>query len=426
MMYPSNGAHKSEAATWAAELVRTARANIPFYRDHLADIEASSLASLPTFEKSTTVGYGRFPMSAGGAPGARRVIATSGTSGDRLYVSFDEDEWNRTANWLEKVGRRVGLTPDDVLLNTHCYGLWVGGPALDLLANRVGAGLVPLGPTGPAAVLELLADGVGTAISATPSYLRRLVEAAHATGFDLRRTALRRGFIGAEGAEDSLRRKLLEQLPDGFMWIELYGLTETGGPSVAFAPDPAVAELELNTQDFWVEVLDPTADRPVPIGDVGELTITTRRTDGRTPLIRYRTRDLVRATAGEAEAPTRISRILGRADHSLKIGGVLVYPSAIAEIMSALLPATAEWRAMVHRRREDDELLVEAEASRDLCQAVERAFQHRIGLSLTVTSIQDGALSRSREKTQRILISSSTAAAAEPRVLNQIPSGGLP
>jgi len=396
---------------WVKELVVTARGSIPLYRDHLADIDASSLASLPTFDKALTGTYGRFPMSARGAPGAHRVLATSGTSGDRLYISLDEAEWDRTASWLEKVGRRVGITSEDVLLNTHCYGLWVGGPALDLLANRCGAGLIPLGPTGPTAVLKLLADGLGTAISATPSYLQRLVETANATGFDLTRTPLRFGFIGAEPAEEPLRRKLLSHLPRAFLWIELYGLTETGGPSVAFAPDPTVAELELNTQDFWVEVLDPTADRAVPIGDVGELTITTRRTDGRTPLVRYRTRDLVRATAGEADAPTRISRILGRTDNSLKIGGVLVYPSAVAEIMADLVPATAEWRAWVIPREPDNELLIEAEAPPDLCRTVERAFRDRVGLNVTATSIQEGVLERSREKTKRILVDSSMAGA---------------
>ena len=413
----------SSSAEWVVRLTRSVRERIPFYRDHIADGDVDNLASVPSFDKSRTVGYGRFPMSAGGASGACRVLATSGTSGDRLYVALDREEWNCTADWLGAVGEQAGVGPDDVLLNTHCYGLWVGGPALDLLANRTGAGLVPLGPTRPEAVIELLADGVGTAISATPSYLRRVIETAEATGFDLRKTGLRVGFIGAEPAEESLRRKLSQKLPDGFSWIELYGLTETGGPSIAFAPDPEVAELTLNTQAFWIEILDLEADTPMPFGDVGELTITTRRVDGRTPLVRYRTRDLARATAGTAEAPTRISRILGRADHSLKIGGVLVYPSAVAEIMSSLLPATAEWRALVQRRHEDDELLVEAEAPPELCQTVERAFRERVGLTLAVASIEAGVLARSREKTQRILIDSG-ATARDRRGTDSTTSGG--
>jgi phenylacetate-coenzyme A ligase PaaK-like adenylate-forming protein len=99
----------------------------------------------------------------------------------------------------------------------------------------------------------------------------------------------------------------------------------------------------------------------------------------------------------------------------LKIGGVLVYPSAISEILSELLPPTAEWRAVVRRSGNDDELLVEAEGSREACRVVERAFRDRVGLGVTVIPIQSDALSRSREKTQRILIDSDSATGVRVR-----------
>jgi phenylacetate-CoA ligase len=393
---------------WLQELVSGATARLPFYRDLLAGRDTSSLALLPSFDKHMTAGYGRFPLSAGGAAGAYRVIATSGTTGDRVFFAFDREDWDQVGTWMQQIARMVGLRSGDVLLNTHCYGLWIGGPALDLLADRAGACIVPVGPASPTLVLQILADGTGTAICATPSYLRRLVEAADETGFDLRSTGLRLGFIGAENAEPSLRRKLLSRLPDGFRWVELYGLTETTGPSVAFAPDPMVSGLTLNKRDFLVEVLDLHADVPATPGTVGELTITTRRAHCRTPLIRYRTRDLVRVLDGDPAAPTRISSILGRADDSLKIGGVLVYPSAVAEILSEVLPPTAEWRAIVRRHDQDDHLLLEAEAEPVLCRAVEHAFQERLGLGITVSSVDGGTLTRSREKTQRTLIESTT------------------
>ena len=391
------------------EVVSRARQRVPFYRDHLAEADPSDFSALPTFDKRMTVGYGRLPLSVGGAAGAHRVVATSGTSGERMFVAFDRADANRVGAWLEGVAHAVGLGPDDVLLNTHCYGLWVGGPILDLLANRAGAGLVPFGPGAPETAVRLLADRIGTAISATPSYMRRLIEAAEAMGEDLRATGLRIGFIGAEPAEEPLRRKLVARLPEDFRWIELYGLTETFGPSVAFAPDPDVPELHLNTQDFLVEVLDREADVPVAPGTVGELALSTRAADGRSPLIRYRTRDLVRVSAGTADAAERISRILGRADDALKVSGVLVYPSAVAEIVTELLPAGAEWRAVLRKKHPDDELFVEAEAGRDLCRDVERSFQRRVGLTVQVWPAKPGALERSREKTQRILIDSSGA-----------------
>ena len=55
----------------------------------------------------------------------------------------------------------------------------------------------------------------------------------------------------------------------------------------------------------------------------------------------------------------------GRADDALKIGGVLLYPCAAAEIMAELLPPAAARRAVVHRAGDDDELVIEVEGSLD-------------------------------------------------------------
>lgn len=396
-------------------LVESAMARIPFYRDHLAGADHRNLAALPSFDKHQTAGYGRFPLSAGGAAGAHRVAATSGTTGDRLYLAFDRGDCDRVGRWLQTVGRQVGLGRDDVLLNTHCYGLWVGGPVLDLLAHGTGACLVPLGPGSPAGMLHLLTAGVGTAISATPSYLRRIVEAAEAAGVDLTASELRLGFIGAESAEPALRAKLLARLPPDFRWVELYGLTETFGPSVAFSPDPEVGELMLNTGGFRVEVLDLEADVPVGPGEVGELTLTSRDANGRSPLIRYRTRDLVRITGGSPSEPTHISAILGRADDALKIGGVLMYPTAVAQIITEILPPTSEWRGMVHQYEADNGMIIEIEGSPQTTQSLERALSERVGLDVTVMSVTPGSLARSMHKTQRILVESVSAETDSPK-----------
>ena len=61
--------------------------------------------------------------------------------------------------------------------------------------------------------------------------------------------------------------------------------------------------------------MNPLPDRVEWLRDlpnvVSELTLTSRK-PSRSPLIRYRTRALVRVAAGTAEAPTRISQIPGQ------------------------------------------------------------------------------------------------------------------
>lgn len=266
-------------------------------------------------------------------------------------------------------------------------------------------------------MLHLLNGGIGTAISATPSYLRRIIEAAEAAGIDLTSSGLRLGFIGAEAAEPALRAKLLSRLPPDFRWVELYGLTETFGPSVAFSADPDVEELSLNTQDFLIEVLDLEADVPAPPGEVGELTITSRDPASRSPLIRYRTRDLVRVSGGPASAPRRISPILGRADDAMKIGGVLMYPTAVAQIVAEILPPTAEWRGIIHESDAHNEMLIEIEGRPATGQALETALSERVGLEVTVVDVPDGSLARSVHKTRRIMVESASPEATTPTAM---------
>jgi phenylacetate-CoA ligase len=105
---------------------------------------------------------------------------------------------------------------------------------------------------------------------------------------------------------------------------------------------------------------------------------------------------------GDASATTAISQILGRADDALKIGGVLMYPSAVADILSDMLPATSEWRGVVYREGLDDQMLIEVEADSATCDRIEVAFDERIGLTVSVVPAEPGSLTRSFEKTRRV------------------------
>src|SRR6266511_6229638 len=89
---------------------------------------------------------------------------------------------------------------------------------------------------------------------------------------------------------------------------------------------------------LWWELVDPGNGEPVPAepGAEGEIVYTHLRRQA-TPLVRYRSRDVVRML-GECSCgrTTPRFRLLGRADSMFIVRGVNVFPRAIEAVLSEL------------------------------------------------------------------------------------------
>ena len=334
------------------ETIRRARKEIPFYAKHHRQTSSLDLLSQPTCSKSDLKSFGRLPLSARPLSHMFRVAATSGTTGSRLFIGFSASDWEAIRDQYSWVAACIGLNGNDVLLNTHGGGLWIGAASLDELAHAARAGIVPCGPSGPGQVLEWLSELPITLISATPSYMRLLTETAAQMDVDLTTLGLRMGLLGGEGASPSLKRAVCSAFGDQFHWQEAYGSTETGGPILAFAPplDPFGGRLNINTDYFVVELLHPQKDEPVDDGEIGEITLSTPYRQG-TVLIRYRTRDLAISLPQERDASgwPQITSVIGRIDDAIKVRGALIYPSVIEELLTQRLTQGAEWRIELGR-----------------------------------------------------------------------------
>ncbi len=391
------------------ELVARARAEVPFYAAHHAGVTSLALHDQPTCTKADLAGHGPFPLSARPLSAMRHVSATSGTTGPRLFVGYTAADWAALGDQYGHVVAAAGIGPDDVLLNTHGGGLWIGAPSLQELAHAAGAGTIPAGPTNPAQVIEWLVTLPITLLSATPSYLRVLRETAAASGVDLSITGLRMALVGGEGATPEVRRQVVDAFGPSFRWQELYGSTETAGPILAFGDvtDPLSGCLEVNTSYFVIELLRIDADEPVEPGQVGEITLTTPYREG-SPLVRYRTRDLAAAVPdrfGAASGLPVMTSLVGRVDDAIKVRGALVYPAIIEEVCVALLAPGAEWRIRLTREQAQHDVLTVVVETDD--PATVAAIAERIGHVAQVRPVVDavppGSLERFEGKAKRVL-----------------------
>lgn len=390
-------------------VVRMARQRIPFYRDLHDGVGSTHLGDLPTCGKADLRPYGFFPLSAGPLSEAFRVCATSGTTGPRLFVGFTRGDWEgRVGDRLAHRAAYAGFGKGDVLLNTHGYGLWVGGPALDLLAHASGSGLLPAGPGGVERMFTWLEELPITGLSATPSFMRYLVERARDSGIDPSGWGLRVGFIGGECASRALRREVIEALGGEFRWQELYGSTETAGPILGFsaADAPFGGKLLLDTEEFIVELLHPDRDEPVEPGELGEITVTTPFRD-LSPLIRYRTRDLTTELPGEGDQGfPAVRSLMGRVDDAIKVRGALVYPSVIEEVVVDHLEPGAEFRIEIDRepgRLDELTVVVEHGGEEADLDELRGALHEAIVMRVEVRPVPPRSLERFSGKAKRVV-----------------------
>lgn len=383
--------------------------------------DPGALAAAPTLEKANLRDLYPFPMLTADMSEVRRFIATSGTTG--LPVMFgmtDRDLDHLLAYQMCRILRTAGVEPSDRFYQGYGYGLWVGGLAMDVGLKAYGATNFPLGPGRAELVLAYLRDHGYTACSMSPLWLMTLVTTARELGMDPRRDwKLRVGLFGGQSVSATFRDQLEAALPPGFIAHNIYGTTEAGGPVVGvscpYSHDRDEMHL-INEDTILTEVVDPATLAPVGPGEVGELVITTLDRDA-SPVVRWRTRDLVRLSEHPYDCPCGrkglplIGRIIGRSDDMLKVRGVIVFPTQIEDIIANTEGTIKEaWQIVIDREDKIlEEITVEMERAKgsnlpneDLARRVQHAIHSRIGIRANVVCHDEGTLPRYEAKAIRV------------------------
>jgi phenylacetate-CoA ligase len=385
----------------------------------LGDLDA--LSSAPTLDKADLRALYPFPMLTTELARVRRFVATSGTTGMPVMFGLTDRDMNQLIPYqMCRILRAAGIVPGDRVYQGYGYGLWFGGLAMDLGLAACGAVNFPIGPGRGDLVVKWLSDHGYTACTVSPLWLMTLVNLAKSQNIDPRKDwKLRVGVFGGQSISAAFRDQLEAEMPPGFMAQNNYGTTEAGGSVVAqscpYSHD--VDEMHLINEDTIItEVVDPATLKRVGPGEIGEIVVTTLDRDA-SPVVRWRTRDLVRLSNKPYDCPCgrsglpKIGRIIGRNDDMLKVRGVIVFPTQIEDIIAETEGAVKEaWHIYIDGERqilEEITVVVERRTSstqtkQDIQHRIAQAIHSRLGIRATVECHDEGSLPRYEGKAVRV------------------------
>jgi phenylacetate-CoA ligase len=337
-----------------------------------------------------------------------RYHQTSGTSGQPLRWLDTPESWSELLDVWTALFRIAGVVPGDRLFFPFSFGPFLGFWSAFDAAARLGCLCMPGGGMTSTARLRFLVENRATVVLCTPTYALHLADVARQEGIDLTASTVRALIVAGEpgGSIPATRRRIEDGW--GARLFDHNGMTETGPLGIECPEAPG--GLHLLETSIIAEVIDP-AGQPVPAGTPGELVITSLTRPG-SPLIRYRTGDLVcvderRCACGRAL--TRLDGgIRGRVDDMIVIRGNNLHPGALQRILHRFTEV-AEFRIEVDGTAALPVLRVRVEpqpgaaGGPQLAARVDRAIRDELLFRAEVEVVSPGTLPRFEMKAQRVV-----------------------
>ena len=409
------GRHLARSETWRAHFAKTGMKP--------EDLAApDGLENAPFLEKADLHNHYPFPFLTVDMDQVMRFVATSGTTGLPVLFGMTRPDFEELLPFqMARLLTAAGVKPGARAYQGYGYGLWVGGPALDQGFRELGCANFPIGPGRGDLAARWLRDHAYEAASMSPLWLMSLVQAARSQGIDPKTDwVLKTAILGGQSVSAEFRAQLEAAMPDGFMSQNIYGTTEAGGPVLAISTPYTHADDELhllNEDTIITEILHPETMKPVSEGEIGEIVITTIAKQA-SPVVRWRTRDLVRLSPRPYDCPSgrrgmrKIGRIIGRSDDVIKFKGVMVFPSQIEDVIAGIDGVVKEaWQIYIDKERTTIGMLSVAVEATDagrrphdqIIAQVQREVQARLGMSINVECSVEGTLPRYEAKAVRVL-----------------------
>jgi len=370
--------------------IETVYEKVPFYRNKFEELgikpedikSLDDISKLPFTIKQDLRDNYPFGLFAVPQEDIVRIHGSSGTSGKPTVVGYTKNDIDV---WSEVVARSIvaaGGKKSDIFQNTYGYGLFTGGIGLHYGAEALGAAVVPMSVGNTDRQITILEDFKPRGICGTPSYILNIAEKMREMGLNPKESSLEYGVFGAEPWSEEMRHRLEEEF--GIKAVDIYGLSEIMGPGVSVECHEAQDGLHVQEDHFYIEVIDPDTLEPVADGEVGELVFTTLTKEA-FPVIRYRTGDLSSITREKCicgRTTTRMSRVKGRTDDMIIIGGVNVFPSEVERVLLQMKELVPHYQIHLVRKKTLDRVELHIEIDEIFYQTIIGNLNHQLVIEM--------------------------------------------
>ena len=345
-----------------------------------------------------------------------RIHGTSGTTGKPTVFAVAKEDLKRIAEAHARCMWNFGVRQNDIVFIGSFFSLYWGSWGALLGTERLGATAFPFGAGVPGQTergIEWIKEIKPTVFYGTPSYALYVAEKTKEKGYDPKKDFNFRilFFSGEPGAGIPATKKRIE---------ETYGgICIDSGSTAEMTPWMSNCECSYRTgmhlyQDIvFAEIVDPITKKRVPYGKEGVIVYTHLERVSQ-PMIRFWSGDITMWVNDPCPCGRTYPRlpkgIYGRSDDMFIIRGENVYPSTIEEVIRKVRGVGEEYRIIITREKEMDELILQVEYSSNVNEEMITQLKAEIekeirakGLRTTVQMMPPGTFERTEFKAKRII-----------------------
>lgn len=335
--------------------------NVPFHRNRQNRVaketgkdpsiieDLGEIARLPFMMRSDLGEH--YPYGLFAVP-LRDIVRIHTAPGTTLHPTVTGYTGQDLGIWREMVARALnaaGVSSEDILQIQLDAGLGNWGRDYKDGGESLSVGVIPNTLLSPEKQLMVMRDYRTSVLVTTPSGASQLAETLFKTELNVTALALKRVILVGEPAGVDFRERLESEL-HVTTWSH-FGLSEVPGPAIAFECGHHKG-LHINEDHFLPEIIHPVTGVVLPMGDAGELVLTSLTTRA-FPLVRFRTGERARLIPAPCDCGLTLIRMdwmSERTDDILNVNGVKMHPDQIRRHLIATLGFAPEYRLEIRRR----------------------------------------------------------------------------